>query len=185
MDQSTAEALGCVPLLLPLCVQFAQSADIALWFLPFALPICLYVAFTDLKSMKITNQAVLLLAAAFVVIGLFALPLAEYGWRLAQMIGVLLIGMVLNAARAVGAGDAKFAAAAAPFVAPADLGVIIIFFTATLLAAFLTHRIAKYTPLRRIAPDWQSWGRGWDFPMGLALGPALAIYLILGALYGP
>lgn len=156
----------------------------ALWYLPFVLPICLYVAFTDLRDMKITNQAVLVLGGLFVVLGLITLPLPDYGLRLVQMIAVLLIGMILNAAGAVGAGDAKFAAAAAPYIAPGDLGLIIIIFTATLLAAFVTHRIAKFTPLQRIAPHWQSWGRGWDFPMGLALGPSLAIYLILGTLYG-
>ena len=36
----------------------------------------------------------------------------------------------------------------------------------------------------RLAPDWESWDRTRDFPMGLALGPALVIYLGLGALYG-
>ena len=53
-----------------------------------------------------------------------------------------------------------------------------------LLAAVTTHRIAKYTPLRRIAPGWKSWNMGWKFPMGLSLGGTLAIYLILGAVYG-
>jgi prepilin peptidase CpaA len=41
-----------------------------------------------------------------------------------------------------------------------------------------------YSPLRRLAPDWQSWHTGKKFPMGLALGGTLAIYLSLGALYG-
>ena len=41
-----------------------------------------------------------------------------------------------------------------------------------------------YSPLRRLAPDWQSWNTGKKFPMGFALGGTLAIYLGLGALYG-
>ena len=44
----------------------AISATAALWFLPFVLPICLYAAFTDMKQMRITNQAVLVLIAIFV-----------------------------------------------------------------------------------------------------------------------
>lgn len=160
---------------------YAQSA---LWFLPFVLPICLYVAFTDMRDMLITNQAVLLLAGVFVIVGLIALPLPEYGMRLVQMLVVLLLGILLNAGGAIGAGDAKFAAAAAPFIAPGDLRLLIAIFAANILAAFVTHRLAKFTALRRIAPGWQSWNMGWKFPMGLSLGGTLAIYLILGAVYG-
>lgn len=160
------------------------TTTFALWFLPFVLPICYYVAFTDLREMRITNQAVLVLAAVFVLIGPFLLPLPDYGWRLLQMVAVLVIGIVLNAGGAVGAGDAKFAAAAAPFIAPGDLGILILIFTANLLAAVVTHRLVKYTPLRQIAPGWQSWEMGWKFPMGLSLGGTLGIYLCLGAVYG-
>ena len=160
------------------------SASAAFWFLPFVLPICFYVAFTDLREMRITNQAVLLLAAVFILVGLFLLPLPVYGTRLLQMGAILVIGIVLNAAGAVGAGDAKFAAAAAPFIAVGDLRLLLAIFAANLLAAFATHRLAKYTPLRRIAPGWKSWDMGWKFPMGLSLGGTLAIYLILGANFG-
>lgn len=162
----------------------ALASTAALWFLPFALPICLYVCFTDLSQMRITNQAVLALAAVFLVVGLIALPLPAYGMRLVQMLAVLVAGFALASAGAVGAGDAKFAAAAAPFVAPGDLRLLLALFAANLLAAFATHRLAKFTPLRRIAPGWKSWEAGWKFPMGLSLGGTLALYLVLGAAYG-
>ena len=49
-----------------------------------------------------------------------------------------------------------------------------------LLAAFTTHRTARMIPAVRTAtPDWQSWERRRDFPMGFALGGTLAIYLLL------
>ncbi|MGB1387662.1 MAG: prepilin peptidase [Paracoccaceae bacterium] len=162
----------------------AISAIAALWFLPFVLPICFYVAFTDMREMRITNQAVVALAVVFLIVGLIALPLPVYGMRLLQLFGVLIVGILLNAGGAIGAGDAKFAAAAAPFIAPGDLRLLLIIFSANLLAAFLTHRLAKHSPLRRVAPNWESWNRGWDFPMGLALGGTLAIYLIMGVRYG-
>lgn len=162
----------------------ALSASAALWFLPFVLPICFYVAFTDLSEMRITNQAVIILAVVFLIVGLFALPLPVYGLRLVQLVAVLVVGVMLNAGGAIGAGDAKFAAAAAPFIAPGDVRVLLVIFAANLLAAFVTHRFVKYTPLRRIAPGWKSWEMGWKFPMGLSLGGTLAIYLILGAVYG-
>lgn len=138
----------------------------------------------DMREMRITNQSVIVLALVFIVLGPFLLTLPEYGMRLVQLVAVLLIGIVLNAAGAVGAGDAKFAAAAAPFIAIGDLATLFVIFAANLLAAFLTHRLAKHTPLRRIAPNWQSWDMGWEFPMGLSLGGTLAIYLIMGAIHG-
>lgn len=153
-------------------------------YLPFVLPLCFYTAFTDLRSMKITNQTVLALGGLFLVLGLIALPFDQYLWRLAQLVIILVFGIVLNAAGALGAGDAKFAAAAAPYVALGDLRMLIIVFGATLMAAFVSHRIAKHSPLRRMAPDWESWHRKHDFPLGLALGPCLAIYLGLGAILG-
>ncbi len=162
----------------------SASASAALWFLPFVLPICLNVAFSDLREMRITNRAVVLLAAVFILIGPFVLPLTTYGIGLVQMGAVLVIGIILNAARAVGAGDAKFAAAAAPFVAIGDLRLLIAIFAANLLAGFLTHRLAKLSALRRLAPDWKSWEAGLKFPMGLSLGGTLAIYLLLAARFG-
>lgn len=156
----------------------------ALWFLPFALPICIYVGWSDMRSMRIPNETVVALTAVFVVVGLIALPLAEYPWRLLHLVVVLLIGILANAAGLLGAGDAKFAAAAAPFLHPGDLTFLMMLFATTLLAAFAAHRLAKYSSLRRLAPEWQSWQTGSDFPMGLALGGTLALYLALGAVFG-
>lgn len=163
----------------------AVSAFAAMWFLPFVVPICLYVAFTDLAYMKITNKAVLLLGAVFVCLGPFLLPsLDVYLWRLVHVGVVLVAGIALNAAGAMGAGDAKFLAAAAPFVALADAQLVLILFMVVLFASYVTHRLSKMSPLRRMAPDWASWSESKRFPLGLALGPTLALYLCLGALNG-
>ncbi|MEP1962094.1 prepilin peptidase [Tateyamaria sp.] len=163
----------------------ALSAQAALWFLPFLVPLCLYVAYTDLAQMRITNPTVLAMVAVFVVLGFFLFPLNVYLWQLAQLVIVLLVCMVLNAAGGMGAGDAKFLAAAAPFVALADVRLVMILFAAVLLSAFAAHRIAKHTALRRMAPNWDSWTQeARKFPMGFALGPTLAIYLALAALHG-
>lgn len=159
------------------------SASAALWFAPFVLPICLYVCFTDMKGMRIPNHAVVTLFVVFAVIGLIALPLDVYLWRYVHVLVVLVAGIALNAGGVMGAGDAKFLAAAAPFVHLGDLRFLMALYAATLLAAFLAHRIGKFTPLRRLAPAWESWTNP-KFPMGLALGGGLGIYLVLGALYG-
>ncbi len=156
----------------------------ALWFLPLVTPICLWVAWSDLRAMRIPNQAVLLLAGIFLVIGIIALPIAEYPWRLGYMVIALLIGIIINAAGLVGAGDAKFIAAAVPFVDPGDVAAVCLIFAANLLACFTAHRIAKNTALRRLAPEWESWSRGRKFPMGFSLGSTLVIYLLLGVYSG-
>lgn len=160
------------------------TAREALLFLPFVTPLCIWVAASDLRAMKIRNKAVLALGAVFVLLGLFVLPWDQYLWRLSQLVIVLIVGIALNAAGAIGAGDAKFAAAAAPFIALGDLRTLMVLYAANLLAAFITHRLAKHSALRRLAPSWESWHRQNAFPMGFSLGPTLVLYLALGAYYG-
>jgi len=162
----------------------AILANAALWFAIFVVPICLYVAYTDMARMKITNNAVMAMLGVFVVVGLFVLPFDVYLWRYAYFVVALVIGMALNAAGVMGAGDSKFIAAAAPFIALGDLQMVLFLLTVCVFFAIVTHRIIKHTPLRRMAPDWVSWDIGKKFPLGFALGTTLGLYLIFGALYG-
>ena len=153
----------------------------ALWFLPFMTPLCLWVMWSDLSAMRIPNPAVLAMTAVFVAVGLIALPLAEYPWRLLTIVVVLVLMFLANMVGLMGAGDSKFIAAAAPFVDPGDIAPLCLIFAACLLAAYVSHRLAKHSPLRRLAPNWTSWDRGRKFPMGFALGGTMVIYLALGA----
>lgn len=157
------------------------TATAAAWFLIAAVPISFFVAFSDLSRMKIPNVAVGALVASYGVLGLIALPFSEYLWHWTHLVVALVIGIVLNAARAIGAGDAKFIAAAAPMVATADLVLLIPLFAACLIAGYMTHRLAMYSPLRRMTPGWESWTAGRRFPMGFPLGMTLVFYLLLVA----
>jgi prepilin peptidase CpaA len=160
------------------------TSSAALWFLPFVLPISIWVAWSDLKFMKIPNKAVLALLMVFVLIGLIAVPIAEYPWRLLQIVVVLVVGFVLNMAGMIGAGDAKFAAAMAPFFPLGDVRLLMVLFAVVLVAAYATHRLFRAVPaLRTRCPDWKSWTSK-QFPMGLALGGTMAFYLTLGAFFG-
>jgi prepilin peptidase CpaA len=162
----------------------AQTAWSAAWFLPFAAPVALWAAWSDMARMKIPNKAVYALALVFLGVGLIALPLAEYPWRLTHLAVVLVVGFVLNLVGLLGAGDAKFAAAMAPFIALADAVLFAYVLAAALLAGFVTHRIAKRIPaIRKRTAEWESWKRR-DYPMGLSLGGALILYLLMGVLYG-
>ena len=150
------------------------------------LPVCAWVAWSDLKTMKIPNKAVLALLAIYVVVGLLVIPFEFWAWRWVNFVAVLAIGFVLNAIANVGAGDAKFAAAAAPFFAQRieHLQLILILLAAFLLGAFAAHRLMRAIPAVRAAtPDWVSWTRK-DFPMGLALVGTFLTYLVFMAFPG-
>ena len=163
-------------------IALALPASAAWWFLPFVTPICIWVAWNDMAFMKIPNKAVAALALVFLVIGPLALPLNIWAWQWVHLLVVLAVGFVLNIGGALGAGDAKFAAAAAPFVYLADAIALLYLFAAILLAAFVTHRLVRAIPaIRGRVPHWASWTNA-KFPMGLALGPALFFYLLLAAL---
>ncbi len=154
------------------------SSSAALWLLPFCLPIAIWVAWSDMKFMKIPNKAVMTMAAVWAVVGFFAFPLVQYGWGWALLGIVLAIGFVSSALGLVGAGDAKFAAAMAPVFTTANPVLVLALFCACLLGAFATHRLARMIPaVRRATADWESWTRK-DFPMGLALSGTLIFYLL-------
>lgn len=165
-------------------LSLALPRDLALPLFILSLPICVWVAWSDMRAMRIPNYAVLALVAIFLVVAPFVMPLQAIGWQLSHLVIILLVGIALNAAGLVGAGDAKFAAAAAPYIAFGDIRFLIALFAACLLAGYATHRIAKFSPLRRMAPDWESWNRKRDFPMGLPLAATLSIYLLLSLIYG-
>ncbi len=146
-----------------------------------ALPICAWVCWSDLKTMKIPNMAVMALVAVWLVVGVIVFPFEAWAWRWLNLGAVLAIGILLNAIAHVGAGDAKFAAAAAPFVSVSHLPVVLPLFAAFLLGAFAAHRILRAIPaVRAMTPDWVSWKRR-DFPMGLALVGTFITYLVLMA----
>jgi len=157
-------------------VTIAQSIA----FLIFAGPLCLYVAWNDLRAMKIPTWSTDALALVFVVVGIFVMPFSEYLWRYAHFGVVLIVAMVLNAIGAMGAGDSKFLASAAPFVALPDVGIVFYLLGGGMVVGLLIHRTARAIPaVRNLVPDWASWSQGKRFPMGFAMGPVLIIYLAL------
>ncbi|MEJ6391519.1 A24 family peptidase [Gymnodinialimonas ulvae] len=165
----------------------ALTASQAWIFLPICLPIALWAIYTDLTELKIKNVAVTALFAGFIVLGLFALPLPEYAWRFSHFGVVLLIGFVLSAIGILGAGDAKFAAAMAPFIALPDAMLVLAIITMSAFAFMIVHQIAKRIPAVTAAtPGWASWDTGrrsigkQAFPYGIGISTGLIVYMILG-----
>lgn len=150
---------------------------LSLWFLILTLPFCVWAAVWDLRFMRIPNMCTDLMAATFLVAGLVLIPdWADYGLRIALGIGVLSLGILCNALGLLGAGDAKFMAAAAPFVGFADGWMLLVTYTAALLVAVVAHRGARALGAARLAPDWVSWTSGKRFPMGLVFGLTLPAF---------
>lgn len=159
---------------------------VAAVFLLGALPVCLWAAYVDLSRLKIPNKSVMTLFGVYVVAGLALVvldqwSLSDYAWRFSHLVAVLLLGMAMNAAYLIGAGDAKFAAAAAPFIALSDWMTLLGLFPLMLLTCWLLHRLARVTAGPRLAEGWVSWSSGKRFPMGVALGATLLVYLGLCA----
>jgi prepilin peptidase CpaA len=150
----------------------------ALVFLPFVLPIALWVAWSDMARMKIPNKAVLAMAALWPLLGWIVMPLNLWLWGFAIMAIVLVAGFVGNAAGLFGAGDAKFAAAMAGVFTGGDPIFIATLYAVCSLGAFAVHRGLRAIPaLRNMTPDWASWTHN-KFPMGLALASMVVLYLL-------
>lgn len=156
----------------------------AMLFLPLALPVSAWIMWSDMARMKIPNKAAMTLLIGFAILGLVALDLTEYLWRWSHFAIILVIGFLMNAARMLGAGDAKLAAVIAPFVALQDTFLVLTIFAAMIVLGFTAHRILRrIKPLREMFPDWESWSRR-DYPMGLSICLTFLTYLVCGLIYG-
>ena len=162
---------------------------LCLVFLPFTLVIGTWVAWSDMRAMKIPNKAVLSLIAVWVLVGLGmvvalaagypGLTLTDWGIGTGIGLATLVALFLANMAGMMGAGDSKFGAAMAPFFVYADLRLVAGLLAACLLGAFAAHRILRAIPaVRAASPDWASWTHH-KFPMGLALAGMLNFYLLI------
>ncbi len=151
----------------------------ALIFLALVLPISVWASVSDLKRMKIPNKAVLTMAAIWPLIGWMLVPFDAWLWGFALMAIVLLLGYLAYTTGTFGAGDAKYAAAMAPFFVGADYAWLMLLIASCLIGALITHRIMRGIPaIRRMTPDWESWTQRRYFPLGFALSGIVVFYLV-------
>lgn len=149
-----------------------------------AIPIALWVSWSDMKFMRIPNVACLALFVSFLVLGFFIYDLHEYGIRILQGIVVLIIGFFATKIGLVGGGDSKFFAAMAPFIAlEQSLPFIFIIGIMSLLSVGL-HKIVGITPwVKHKIADWDSWNTTGMFPFGVTLATSLIASLVLTNFY--
>lgn len=151
----------------------------ALILLALVLPISVWASVSDLKRMKIPNKAVLTMAAIWPLIGWMLVPFDAWLWGFALMAIVLVLGYLAYTTGTFGAGDAKYAAAMAPFFVGADYAWLMLLIASCLIGALITHRIMRGIPaIRRMTPDWESWTQRRYFPLGFALSGIVVFYLV-------
>jgi prepilin peptidase CpaA len=144
------------------------------------LPIAIWAALNDLKSMKIPNKAVLALAAVWPLLGWLAVATwTAWFWGFALMAIVLVVGYLMYMTGTFGAGDAKYCAAMAPIFVGADIVWVLMLIAGCMIGALITHRILKRIPaVQRMTPDWLSWSTRRYFPLGFALSGIVVFYLV-------
>lgn len=160
-----------------------ENAQADLWFFVALLPVCLIVAFNDLKYMKIPNWTVLTMIGLYIVVGLLVLPMDVFLWRFVGLLVALVAGFFLSTISMMGAGDAKFMAAAALFIAPSDAIWVIVVLGLLGPVTLIVHRLAGVMFAKSALPEWESWKRLKQFPWGLPLTITLMIYLTRNAFF--
>jgi prepilin peptidase CpaA len=146
--------------------------------LPFALAVGLWVSWSDLKFMRIPNQASVVMIAVWIVVGILVVPLKLWAMGLGLGLAVLVVTFIMNAGGLIGGGDAKFAAAMAPAFIHANITLLCMIYVACSLGALAAHRLLKYVPpFRAATPDWKSWTHK-GFPFGTTLSATLIFYLL-------
>ncbi|HEX6102964.1 MAG TPA: prepilin peptidase [Alphaproteobacteria bacterium] len=159
----------------------------ALWLAVAAmLPLMALTAWYDLKELRIPNWLVLAVLAVFLVAGPWGLPLETVLWRLGAGVLVLAAGFALFAGGLIGGGDAKMAAALAPFVAAEDVPALLVLYAAVTLVLLLVLRVAmqfaRHRPTGwRAVDQYARPARERVFPMGLIFAVTVAVYLAAGA----
>lgn len=136
--------------------------------LALAVPILAWIAWTDFRYMRIRNSAVMLAVAVF-VLTVPAIGLPEAGLRLLAATVVFLAGFALFAARIVGGGDVKMAAALMLLVPSGTYTLFGTVFSAAMLIAILVILALRAVPALRRSGPVSLRARG-TFPMGLAFG---------------
>ena len=143
------------------------------------LPIAIWAALSDLKRMKIPNNAVIAMAAVWPLLGWYLLPLTAWFWGFALMVIVFAAGFLLYLTGTFGAGDAKFAAAMPGIFVGGNIGEILLIIFVSMVGSLILHRVLRSLPVvRNATPDWESWTRRRYFPFGMALSVIVVFYLL-------
>ncbi len=144
-------------------------------------PLLIWAAIWDLRRMLIPNRISIALALIFVAwAALFATP-EDAAWRALAGAVTLVVGIALVIFARMGGGDMKLMAAAAPFVAPGDIGAAMVLLSICLIALLPCLALMRRVVRARAAPvEWVSLQPGMrQVPMGVSIAAAAVLYLVL------
>ncbi len=147
-----------------------------------AIPIGIWVAWSDMKFMRIPNVACFALFISFLILAPLIYDFHQYGFRIAQGLVVLFFGFFATGIGLVGGGDSKFAAAMAPFIALENIFPFIFLIGILSLISVGLHKLIGITPgLKNHIKDWDSWNEHGMFPFGVTLAASLIAHLVLNS----
>ena len=144
-----------------------------------AIPISIWVAWSDMKFMRIPNVACYALFISFLLIGPLTFDMHEYGIRILQGIVMLIAGFFATSIGLIGGGDAKFTAAMVPFIALSHVIPFVFIVGIMSFVSIALHKLIGITPgLKGYIKDWDSWNAHGMFPFGVTLAGSLLAYLL-------
>lgn len=146
-------------------------------FLILTLPIVMWCAWTDLKSMRIPNMANFAIFYVFLLLGVFFMPIETFGIQLLFALGVFVFFFLLNGLGLIGGGDVKLFGAIAPYIVFSELTNYLFILSFLSIGAVIGHKLVPFIPvLGEKTKDWASW-KNRKFPFGLPLAMSLPIFL--------
>ncbi|MEM7056283.1 MAG: prepilin peptidase [Pseudomonadota bacterium] len=162
----------------------------ALWLvIATMVPLLLYTAWSDLKTLKIPNWIPLLILVIYLITGFWGLSLEVFLWGLGAgvitLVAFILLYSLLDVMGigGIGAGDLKLLAAVVPFMFARDLLMILIFYFIAVMAVWMTFTILwrrkkGESSFASLNQEGTKYGRRTP-PMGVAIAGAMIAYLIV------
>lgn len=145
------------------------------------LPLMGYITYSDMRWLRIPNWSVLAVFGAFLVTGIWGLPLDTFLWRISYALMALALGILLYnfTQGSIGAGDLKLIAALAPFLSHANLFDFIVIYTVISVLGLIFFMMMRRRNRRRGVKDpWEAFGQTIYMPAGVFLGVTISILMV-------
>lgn len=152
-------------------------------------PLLLYTAWSDVKTLKIPNWIPLCVLVIYLVTGIWGLPLDVFLWGLAAGVITLVAFIILYAVvdamglGGIGAGDLKLLAAVIPFMSGKDLLMLLVLYFIAVMVVWLIFTIVwarkkRESSLASLNQEGTKYGRRTP-PMGVAIAGAMIAYMVI------
>lgn len=143
------------------------------------LPLTIWIAVVDMRTLKIPNWSVLAIFGVFLATGSWGLPFDVFLWRIGYAVAALFVGFLLYqlVKGKVGAGDLKLIAALAPFLSGANLIDFCIIYVAVSIIGLMSFMMLRRW-VDAETTHWRALAQRHYYPAGVLLGPSMSIELL-------